>query len=540
MQARASKIVGENMPNYSAFVTANPVLTGREKQCHVHCGDNDHLPSRLAPLCRVPLRVFASNGNGLHESNKRVAIIGAGWAGLGAAYHLSKQEQLDVVLIDAAKSVGGLVASWKTDKGRDVEVGIHGMWRPYFNLFHLVNRELGLNPFTDWTRSSQRSPKGKVVESPIFNDLPRLPTPLGTFFYTKFLDLPLIDRLSALPLLEAVVQWDNSDDAWRKFDKMTAKELFKSYGCSERVYKEAFEPMLLVGLFAPGEQCSAAGALGMLYFFILAHQSDFDVVWPRGTVGSMIFHPLVQRIREQGGEIRTSTRLKNVHVEDDRVVQLLTTGSDGLEETISVDAVVFSVGISGLQGIVRNSKTLAAREEFRNTSNLGSIDVMAVRLYFDRKIRVEFASNACFGFDSSTGWTYFHLNAIHDEFKDWETTVIEADFYHSNQLMSMDDRDIVEEVRGRLCTAEGSFKGAKVEDFVVVRVPRGVTRKFSVVLSEMPRSNALRLMYLNSSRCILTNIMSFSGTDFRPGSYQDFMSTRTSLENVFMSGGTFE
>ena len=30
--------------------------------------------------------------------------------------------------------------------------------------------------------------------------------------------------------------------------------------------------MLLVGLFAPGEQCSAAATIGMLYYFILAHQ----------------------------------------------------------------------------------------------------------------------------------------------------------------------------------------------------------------------------------------------------------------------------
>lgn len=96
--------------------------------------------------------------------------------------------------------------------------------------------------------------------------------------------------------------------------------------------------MLLVGLFAPGEQCSAAGALGMLYYFILAvstthhppptalyrwlgharlppttfhlascdpcltgwcgcmlqHQADFDVVWVRGTTGEMIFKPWVK------------------------------------------------------------------------------------------------------------------------------------------------------------------------------------------------------------------------------------------------------
>lgn len=184
---------------------------------------------------------------------RKVAVVGAGWAGLGCAWHLAKQPGIDVTLVDAAPSVGGLVAGWTTRQGRDVEVGVHGMWRPYFNLFRLVKQELVLDPFTDWTRSSQRSPKGKVVESPIFADQPRLPSPMGTFVYTKFLDLPLVDRLSAIPLLEAVVDWDNSDETWRKYDKMTAKELFKNYGCSERVYKEAFEPMLLVGLFAPGK-----------------------------------------------------------------------------------------------------------------------------------------------------------------------------------------------------------------------------------------------------------------------------------------------
>lgn len=44
-----------------------------------------------------------------------------------------------------------------------------------------------------------------------------------------------------------------------RYDKYTARELFRMMGCSERLYREAFEPMLLVGLFAPGEQCSAAG-----------------------------------------------------------------------------------------------------------------------------------------------------------------------------------------------------------------------------------------------------------------------------------------
>lgn len=183
-----------------------------------------HSP-RPRPTTRSPQWSMSTDGT------KRVAVIGAGWAGLGAAHHLSKQPGIDVTLIDAAPSVGGLVAGWKTDKGRDVEVGVHGMWRPYFNLFKLVKDELGLDPFTDWTRSSQRSPKGKVVESPIFNDLPRLPTPLGTFVYTKFLDLPLVDRLSALPLMKAVVEWDNSDAAWKRFEYVVRSRLYPERVC---------------------------------------------------------------------------------------------------------------------------------------------------------------------------------------------------------------------------------------------------------------------------------------------------------------------
>lgn len=53
---------------------------------------------------------------------------------------------------------------------------------------------------------------------------------------------------------------------------MTAKELFKMYGCSQRLYKEIFELVIQAALFAPGEQCSAAATLGMLYYYVLSHQ----------------------------------------------------------------------------------------------------------------------------------------------------------------------------------------------------------------------------------------------------------------------------
>lgn len=44
-----------------------------------------------------------------------------------------------------------------------------------------------------------------------------------------------------------------------------------------RLYEEFLKPILLVGLFAPPEELSAGVVLGMLYFYVLAHQPDFDV-----------------------------------------------------------------------------------------------------------------------------------------------------------------------------------------------------------------------------------------------------------------------
>ncbi|MEM9447233.1 MAG: FAD-dependent oxidoreductase [Cyanobacteria bacterium P01_E01_bin.6] len=430
--------------------------------------------------------------NGAGGRSPKVVVVGAGWAGLGATYHLAKQGY-EVTLLEAGAHPGGLVAGWKTEQGRAVEAGIHGFWYPYQNIFSLVN-ELGIQPFTPFTRSAQYSPAGLEVESPIFQDMPPLPTPLGTFLYTQFYRLPLSDRLSALPLLYALLDFDNSHDAWIRYDPMTARELFKSFGVSARLYKEAFEPMLLVGLFAPGEQCSAAATLGMLSYFILAHQPDFDVVWCRGTVGEKIFRPWIERIEKAGGRVLSHRRVTDV-ISTGNAISTVVCG----DEQFEADAVIFSVGMTGMKKIVECSPTLSSREEFRNVRNLGGIDVLAIRLWFDQRITVPRPSNACFGFDATTGWTFFDLNTLHDEYHHEAGSVIEVDFYHANQFLSMSDDELVAIAHKRLVQCIPEFQQARIIDQSVIRLSQAVSH-------------------------------------FAPGSYQFMLSGETSFDNVFMSG----
>ncbi len=44
-----------------------------------------------------------------------------------------------------------------------------------------------------------------------------------------------------------------SEDRYEQYDKMSAYELFRKCGVSQRCYQEFLRPTLLVGLFAPPE-----------------------------------------------------------------------------------------------------------------------------------------------------------------------------------------------------------------------------------------------------------------------------------------------
>ena len=121
-----------------------------------------------------------------------------------------------------------------------------------------------------------------------------------------------------VPLFQALLDYDSSPEVYERYDRISARDLFRQYGVSQRraplsppgfwtlitelspgasfgptrlvysgltalavfvVYDEFLKPLLLVALFAPPEELSAGVVLGAFYFYTLAHQSDFDVCW---------------------------------------------------------------------------------------------------------------------------------------------------------------------------------------------------------------------------------------------------------------------
>lgn len=421
-------------------------------------------------------------------NNKQdVVVIGAGWGGLSAAHNLLKSDpSLKITVVDASPRVGGLVRDgFKSMNGKHkAEAGQHGFWDNYYNIFKLLDDIPDIDTddvLSGYAEQGQYSPNGLQAVWPIYRNQQQLPTGLAQALYTKFTKLSIPDRISAFPLVLAFSEFDDSPEAWKKYDNISFRELCVKLGVSKKCYDEAFEPMILTGLFAPGSECSAAAALGMAYFFVLQRQNAFDVRWCKGNIGDKIFQPWVEFMEgndeENGVNFMTSTRVTGFEhngSDPSLLSKVICQDRDGKEVEIEAETVVFGVGGAALNAMVRNSPVLAKHQEFRKFANLRGTGVLATRLYFDRKLDVPYTANACWGFDAGVGQTFFDITELHD-IDDSEGTIIECDYYHAASLIVMDDQSIVDKVKKDLGTILGKqCIDAQVLDAAIVRLPSAV------------------------------------------------------------------
>lgn len=444
------------------------------------------------------------------KRRRRVAVIGGGWGGLSAAHALSKEGGVEVTLIEASSRVGGLVRDGYTtqQQQRPAEAGQHGFWNNYRNIYRLLETEIGNfdmeTALTDYAEQGQYSPAGLEAVWPVYRDQPvPLPTGLAQAAYTRFLNLPFTDLLTALPLALVFSDFDDSEEAWKRYDSVSFRDLCVRLGVSRRCYDEAFEPMILTGLFAPGAECSAAATLSMAYFFVLQSQTAFDVQWCRGNIGQIIFDPWVETMKKAGVDFQYNTHVTRFQFDDykGRIKNIVCTDSDGIESTKEVDDVIVAVGAKALNAFVRFCPELAHFKEFQGFANLRGTSVLATRLFLDRKVTVPYTANACWGFDRGIGMTMFDISAIHGTNASTVAgnpgSVVEVDYYHASSLLVKSDEAIIKKVKTDLDTILGpECKSASVLDAAIVRLPDAVNWYFPGSYSDMPDLEAKSVLNL--------------------------------------------
>jgi protoporphyrinogen oxidase len=173
----------------------------------------------------------------------KVVILGAGIAGLVAAYTLAKTGKVQVTLVEQAERAGGLAASFPLADGQEVENYYHFICKPdatYRRLLH----ELGIAQHLHWKT-----------------------TRMGLFYHGAMHTLS--DPLSLLrfPHLSWWDKWRfawatmrakmTPHDTWQRIEHMRAQEwLIRNYG--KRTYAMLYAPLMHMKFRAYAADISAA------------------------------------------------------------------------------------------------------------------------------------------------------------------------------------------------------------------------------------------------------------------------------------------
>ncbi len=426
------------------------------------------------------------------SSPSHVVVIGGGWAGWGAAKALG-EAGVRVTLLDGMADPTGSTPL-TTASGKPFEAGTRGFWKDYPNI-NALTAELDLGPlFTDFTTSAFWSPDGLEATAPVFGDAPQWPSPLGQVAatFTNFRRLPIADRLSITGLLYAMLDLNRSDAVYRSYDNIDALTLFRSLGISERMINDFLRPTLLVGLFKPPEELSAAVTMELLYYYSFAHQDSFDVRWIRArSIAEALIAPLARRlINRHGLQVCGGTLAARLNLTPDgkavASVETRVVGSDELGLIEEVDAVVLAVGAKGLSALMENSPACAAAApELVDAGSLGAIDVVSVRLWLDTYVEVADPANVLSRFEvlQGAGGTFFMLDQLQKEEEAalWggeqpRGSVIASDFYNASVIALLSDQEIVELLmRELLPVANPVFLTTTVLESEVRRYPGSVS-----------------------------------------------------------------
>ena len=428
----------------------------------------------------------------MNADASHVAVVGAGWAGWGAAKALC-EAGVRVTLIDGMSDPTGRTPM-RTATGKPFEAGTRGFWRDYPNISALTN-ELGLTDvFTDFTTSAFWSPAGLEATAPVFGDGMQLPSPLGQAMATikNFKRLPVADRLSIAGLLVAMLDLNRNEETFRRYDALDALTLFRQLGISERMIDEFLRPILLVGLFKPPEELSAAVTMELLYYYALAHQDSFDVRWIRSaSIAEQLIAPLAERLLDSGLlTVLAGTLAKRLNLDhSSEAIQSVEVRSQatGCSSVVDdVDAVVLAVGAKGMNALMAQSpRCRDVLPELVAAGSLGAIDVVSVRLWLDRYVAVADPANVFsrFGALQGAGATFFMLDQLQNADQEalWggaepQGSVVASDFYNAKAIAALSDQEIVETLLDELLPqAVPSFRLAQVLDFEVRRYPGSVS-----------------------------------------------------------------
>ena len=230
----------------------------------------------------------------------RVAVVGAGYAGMAAAVTLAERG-VPVTVFESGPVPGGR-ARRVVSQGQELDNGQHIFVGAYSELFRLM-RTVGV-------------PSGALLRMPLeikyVKDFAlralRFPAPLGLLAGLLLANgIPFAERLGAVRFMTALRR-----KKFRLQPDITVKQLLEDYGQEGRIRHYLWAPLCVSALNTPLDQASANVFLAALRDTLAGAPDASDLLLPRVDLSRLFPEPAAEFIRARGGELRCGSAVRDL------------------------------------------------------------------------------------------------------------------------------------------------------------------------------------------------------------------------------------
>lgn len=279
---------------------------------------------------------------------RRVAVIGAGLAGIGAASKLAERG-FSVVLIERNHYLGGKVGAWKTilPDGRQigVEHGFHAFFRNYYNLIRFFNQvgvAANLRTMDDYlilALDGRSYSFSQIATTPILNLLSLARHGVYDFWEVAGRHTgPKMEALLRYDPEQTFARWDHVSYADFAADARLPASLKLVFNTFSRAF------------FADADKMSLAELIKSFHFYYLSNDAGLIYEYLDDDYDQSLITPLRRHMETHGVEIRTGRAVEQVGFDGQRF------SVDGED----FDYLLIASDVIGTRAIFERSPELAA------------------------------------------------------------------------------------------------------------------------------------------------------------------------------------
>ena len=300
----------------------------------------------------------------------RVAVVGAGYAGIAAAVELV-HHRIPVTLFEANHTAGGRARRVEY-RGTILDNGQHlilGAYRDLLALARVVGAPSGC---------LRREPLALEYPGSLSLRAPRIPSPFHLLFaLATARGLDASDRIAALRFSRAIRGAESS----AREDETVAHYLGR-HRQTERLRRLLWEPLCVAALNTPAASASARVFARVLRDALLRRREDSDLLFPAVDLSALLPDPALLWLGERGTEIVMGRRVSSLLPDPSGWLLQMAEGSRRFDAVICAtaprEAATLLAGISPLAPLVSG------------LTNLAHEPITTVYLQYDARLRLPF------------------------------------------------------------------------------------------------------------------------------------------------------